>query len=162
MINKRYLTWQEVEILVGNIVNDLRDDQAAFDEMLVVARGGLVPAGLISKRLDIRNIITASVLFYSNSTDSHAFLQFPEEACISGRKLLIVDDVWNTGRTIMDVKNRVKAAGGKATTAVLHYKPMCSKFTDVFPDYVGEEVTDHWIVYPWDPVRLESGVHRFK
>mgnify|MGYP002538762426 CR=1 FL=1 len=112
MINKRYLTWQEVEILVGNIVNDLRDDQAAFDEMLVVARGGLVPAGLISKRLDIRNIITASVLFYSNSTDSHAFLQFPEEACISGRKILIVDDVISTGESLHAMEELVKRAGG--------------------------------------------------
>jgi len=162
LLNKIYLTWPEVESLVGNIVESIRNDNVTFDEMLVVARGGLIPAGLISKRLDIRNIVTASVLFNPNSTNDETFLQFPDESCLNDKKILIVDDVWNTGRTITNIKNKIIAANGKPVTAVLHYKPKNSIISNDAPDYVGEKVFDNWIMYPWDSNRLEHGIHRLK
>jgi len=51
-------------------------------------------------------------------------------------RILVVDDVWDTGRTIVAVKQRIEAAGGHADLAVLHYKPSHSKF-DERPDLVG-------------------------
>jgi IS5 family transposase len=73
----------------------------------------------------------------------------PADPFVSGKSLLIVDDIWDSGKTISAVKGRVLAAGGLPSTAVLHYKPTASMFTDV-PDYY-VEATDAWIVYPWEP-----------
>ncbi len=67
---------------------------------------------------------------------------------LQARRILIVDDTWDSGKTIMAVKKRVVVAGGLPTTAVLHYKPGVSLFSDS-PDYF-VETTGAWIVYPWE------------
>ena len=68
---------------------------------------------------------------------------------LNERRVLIVDDVWDSGRTIMAVRERVLDAGGYPETAVLHYKPSRTTYSDARPDYYVDE-TDAWIVYPWD------------
>ena len=73
--------------------------------------------------------------------------------------MLIVDDVWASGRTIMAVRERVRQAGGYPETAVLHFKPRRTAYSDAQPDFYVDE-TDAWIVYPWDvgEANLPSGV----
>ena len=62
-------------------------------------------------------------------------------------RVLIVDEVWDTGTTIQAVIDRVRLAGGRPTTAVLHYKPSHSVVPAV-PDHL-VVVTDAWVVYPF-------------
>ncbi len=66
--------------------------------------------------------------------------------------MLIVDDVWDSGRTAYAVRERVRRAGGRPKVAVIHYKPERSNFPNDAPDYYAVE-TDAWVVYPWDPDR---------
>jgi hypothetical protein len=123
--------------------------------MLVITRGGMVPACLISERLDIRNILVAAVQLYTGigtTLDDPIFLQFPNDILLHDKRILIVDDVWDSGRTAMAVRQRVTAAGGIPTLAVLHYKPRASRFPDHEPDFYAE-LTDDWLVYPWDDER---------
>ena len=94
--------------------------------MLAITRGGLVPAGMLAYRLRIRNILVAAVEFY----DDHGqpgphptFLQFPADPLLRGQRILVVDEVWDSGTTIHAVTERIRQAGGVPTTAVLHYKP---------------------------------------
>ena len=77
------------------------------------------------------------------------FLQFPEDRLLTDRRVLIVDDVWGSGRTITAVKNRVSAAGGFAETCVLHFNPYRNLFGNNRPDYYAA-ITDAFIVYPWE------------
>ena len=79
-----------------------------------------------------------------------AFHQFPSADLLRGRTVLIVDEVWDSGRTIEAVTRRVREAGGIPTTAVLHYKPGRSE-VDARPDHYVVE-TDGWVVYPWTKV----------
>ena len=51
------------------------------------------------------------------------FLQFPADPLLRGKRVLIVDEVWDSGTTIHAVTERVRQAGGDPATAVLHYKP---------------------------------------
>ena len=148
-MNKQHLTWTQIEDLAIRLADRLPTD---FDVMLVITRGGMVPACIISERLNLRNIMVAAVMFYTDqerTLDKPIFLQFPADPIINGRRVLIVDDVWDSGRTIMAVRERVLDAGGRAATAVLHYKPTHTSFGDARPDYYVDE-TDAWIVYPWD------------
>ena len=118
-----HLSWEDIEELVARLVADLPRD---YDLLLVVTRGGMVPACLISEQTDIRNIVAAAVMFYTGRRRDAArsvFLQFPADPLLYGKRILIVDDVWDTGRTIVAVKQRIVAAGGEADLAVLHYKP---------------------------------------
>ena len=74
------------------------------------------------------------------------FLQFPADVLL-GRRVLIVDEVWDSGTTIHAVTERVRQAGGIPTTAVLHYKPGRSRVAAV-PDHFAVS-TDAWVVYPF-------------
>jgi uncharacterized protein len=157
-----HLSWEDIEELVARLVTDLPRD---YDLLLVVTRGGMVPACLISEQTDIRNIVAAAVMFYTGVGDTlpePQFLQFPSDDLLKGKRILVVDDVWDSGRTIVAVKERIDRAGASADMAVLHYKPANSKF-DSRPDYYAE-TTDEWIVYPWDPTRARppKGVGAWK
>lgn len=149
-ITKHYLSWAEIEELVARLARQMQGRH--FDALLAVTRGGLVPAGLIAYHLGLRNILVAAVQFYSGvgqRTAAPTFLQFPADPFLSNKTILVVDDIWDSGKTISAVRARVLAAGGQPVTAVLHYKPRASLF-DAQPDYYVES-TDAWIVYPWEP-----------
>ena len=154
------LSWEDIEELVGRLVARLPRD---YDLILVVTRGGMVPACLISERLDLRNLVAAAVMFYTEGTTNPdetlqepVFLEFPADPLLLDRRVLIVDDVWETGKTATVVRRRVREAGGRPDVAVLHYKPGRSAFAER-PEYYAA-TTDEWIVYPWDPTRARPPV----
>jgi hypoxanthine phosphoribosyltransferase len=149
---KRILGWEDIIDEVDDLVARIGSD---YDAMLVITRGGMVPACLISERLDLRNILVAAVQLYTGigtTLEDPIFLQFPSDTLLHGKRILVVDDVWDSGRTAMCVRQRVHVAGGIPTVAVLHYKPRASRFPDHQPDFYAE-LTDDWLVYPWDDER---------
>lgn len=150
-INKRHLAWSHIETLVDRLVAELTTD---YDALLAIARGGLVPCCLISEQLDMRNILVAAVMYYTDvgtTIDRPLFLQFPDDILLAGKRILVIDDVWDSGKTIMAVKERLTTVGCHHDVATLHYKPEHSRFPER-PDFYAEETND-WIVYPWDPQR---------
>jgi uncharacterized protein len=158
-MNKQHLTWTQIEDLAIRLADQL---PTSYDVMLVITRGGMVPACIISERLNVRNILVAAVMFYTaqeRTLDKPIFLQFPGDPLLNKRRVLIVDDVWDSGRTIMAVSERVRQAGGYPETAVLHYKPRRTAYSHARPDFYVDE-TDAWIVYPWDvgEASLPAGV----
>ena len=147
---KRILGWDDITRLVDRLAGQLQGRE--FDAMLVVTRGGMVPAGLLSEALDIRNILVAAVQFYTGigtTLDQPRFLQFPDSSLLEGKSILVVDDVWDSGRTAAEVRERILVAGGSPVIAVLHYKPGASHYPDQAPDFQAE-LTGDWVVYPWD------------
>jgi len=147
------LTWEDVDRLMDVLLGQLRN-AGLFEALVMITRGGIIPGGMVAEALDIRRVLTAAVRFPGDiGTKPLAawpeFLQFPDERLVEGRRTLIVDDVWGSGRTITAVKGRVDAAGGKPATCVLHFNPYRSLFAQAKPDYYGA-VTDARIVYPWE------------
>jgi hypoxanthine phosphoribosyltransferase len=151
-MRQEVLTWNDVDRLIGSLLPQFR---GAFDAMLMITRGGLVPGGILSEALGIKYLLTAAVDFPASEVTAAKlmalpeFLQFPEERLLAGRRTLIVDDVWGSGRTITAVKNRVEAAGGLPELCVLHYNPSRTLFTNAWPAYYAA-ITDARIVYPWE------------
>ena len=150
-MRQEVLTWADLERLIDALLPQFR---GAFDGMLMITRGGLVPGGIVSEALDIKHILTAAVDFPSDVEAARLmalpnFLQFPDDRLLGGRRILVVDDVWGSGRTITAVKSRVEAAGGYPELCVLHYNPTRTLFTKAWPTYYAA-VTDARIVYPWE------------
>ncbi|GIV95644.1 MAG: phosphoribosyltransferase [Herpetosiphonaceae bacterium] len=148
MVQKRYLSWSEIDKLVERLTGQIGD---SYDALLVVTRGGMIPACLISQRRNWRNILVAAVQFYTGigeTRDKPVFLQFPSDPLVHGKRLLVIDDIWDSGKTIAAVKRRLLAAGATPEIAVLHFKPQHSR-VEGRPDYYAEE-TEEWIVYPWE------------
>jgi hypoxanthine phosphoribosyltransferase len=119
---------------------------------------------MISEAIGLRYILIAAVRFPESAQAGPdgapvveppklltwpEFLQFPEDALLVGRRTLVVDDVWGSGRTITAVRGRVEAAGGHPELCVLHYNPYRSLFPKHTPNYYAA-ITDAYIVYPWE------------
>jgi hypoxanthine phosphoribosyltransferase len=141
------VTWPDLERLVKALAKQVGGEH---DVLLAITRGGLVPAGMLAYLLGHRDILVAAVAFYDDHGqpgDQPAFFQFPSDPLLRGKRVLIVDEVWDTGTTIEAVVERVRLAGGSPTTAVLHYKPGRSKVRSVPDHHVVS--TDAWVVYPF-------------
>jgi hypoxanthine phosphoribosyltransferase len=141
------LTWEQLDGLVARLAGAVGREH---DIVLAISRGGLVPAGMLAYRLELRQILVAGVEFYKADGGTHPepqFLQFPDDVQLAGRRVLVVDEVWETGETMAAVLARVRSAGGLPMSAVLHYKPGRSR-VDERPDHWAAEVED-WVRYPY-------------
>jgi hypoxanthine phosphoribosyltransferase len=152
-IRNEFLTWDDVNRLIDHLMPQFEEE---FEAMVIITRGGVIPGGLLAEAMNLTHILTAAVDFPAQMEMERAklmawpqFIQFPDDRTVKGRKTLVVDDVWGSGRTITSVKIRVLAAGGVPSTCVLHFNPYRNLFGSARPDYYAA-VTDAHIVYPWE------------
>ena len=148
LVDKEVLTWQ----MFGDATQELASRVVAsgFLPEIVVAipRGGMIPAGALTYALGVNLTDTINVEFY---TDVHETLSDPvllspmlDTEFIVGRRVLVVDDVVDTGRTLALVMKLLRGFGADVRSAVIYEKP-ATVFT---PEYVWGR-TDKWIVFPW-------------
>jgi hypothetical protein len=159
------LTWDDVDKLITHLLPQFEGE---FKAMIMITRGGIVPGGILAERMGIEHILTAAVDFpaqteLEKSTRAQSallawpqFIQFPEDRSVRGRRTLVVDDVWGSGRTITTVRHRVSAGGGFPFTCVLHFNPYRNLFGNARPDYYAA-ITDAHIIYPWE---IDRGLDR--
>lgn len=152
------LTWTDVDRLVDILTPQIRA-AGSFTAMILITRGGVIPGGMLAEALQIEHLLTAAVDFPSTSAGLMvwpSFLQFPDDSLIRGRRTLIVDDVWGSGRTSISVRERVETAGGIPFTCVLHFNPYRSLFKKEKPDFYAA-TTDAFVIYPWE---IDRGLRR--
>ncbi|WP_419903656.1 xanthine phosphoribosyltransferase [Kiloniella sp.] len=116
--------------------------QGPFKGILAVTRGGLVPAAIIARELDIRLIDTVCIVSYS-SDNKQGELQVLKEAPKESEGWLIVDDLVDTGKTARAVREMMP----DAHFATLYAKPAGK---DIVDSYITEVSQDTWIYFPWD------------
>lgn len=151
-MRRELLAWGDIDKIVDILRPQFR---GSFEAMLMITRGGIIPGGLLAEALDIKYTLTAAVHFPGSDLPIPKlaalpeFLQFPDDDLLAGRRTLVIDDVWGSGRTITAVKDRVEAAGGRPVTCVFHFNPYRSLFTKAEPNYYGA-ITDAHIIYPWE------------
>ncbi|MFN7037336.1 MAG: phosphoribosyltransferase [Bellilinea sp.] len=159
-MRREVLTWNDVDKLIDHLIPQF---EVEFDAMVMITHGGIIPGGMLAEALKLSIILTASVDFPAEMEQEHdkektrwlawpKFLQFPENNLLRGRRILVVDDVWGSGRTITAVKNRITSAAGIPYTCVLHFNPYRNLFGTARPDYYAA-ITDAYIVYPWEIAR---------
>ncbi len=162
-MRREKVTWDEVGRLIDHLIVQFEYD---FEAMVMITRGGIIPGGMLAEAMGITHILTAAVDFpaqFESESDKllfwPQFIQFPEDEMLVGRRVLVVDDVWGSGRTITAVKNRVSAGGGLPYTCVLYFNPDRNLFGTSSPDYFAAS-TDAHIVYPWEVDRGPDRVLR--
>jgi hypoxanthine phosphoribosyltransferase len=141
------VSWEALDELVARLADRVGRDH---DLVLAITRGGLVPAGMLAYRLDLREILVAGAVFYrpeGGTHDAPVIGHFPDATLLAGQRVLVVDEVWETGETMTEVLGRVRAAGGTPVSAVIHYKPGRSRVGGA-PDHYAATVDD-WVVYPY-------------
>lgn len=113
-----------------------------FKSIVAVTRGGLVPAAIIARELNIRMIDTVCIVTYQwqEQGEGETILKDVEG---DGEEMLIIDDLVDTGRTAQIVRAMLP----KAHFAALYAKPAGRPLVDSF---VTEVSQDTWILFPWD------------
>lgn len=118
------------------------------DWIVGISRGGLVPTRLLSDYLDIPNVSIIRIEFYKTIGQTRDFptVSQPLQVDVKGKKVLIVDDVADTGRSLAVAKEHIKRAGAcEVKIAALHYKPKSAMKPDFYI-----KTTNAWIIYPWE------------
>ncbi len=146
---KCYLvSWEEAYSLAKILARKIKSSGFEPDLVIGIARGGLVPARVVCDFLLQKDLAAIKVEHWGiAATLGKAKIKFPLPIDISGKRVLIVDDVADTGDTFSVIMDYIKGkAPSEVKTAVLHYKT-CS--TSV-PDYWAERQDKwKWIIYPW-------------
>ncbi|MDO5841106.1 phosphoribosyltransferase [Methanosarcina mazei] len=119
------------------------------DLIIAIGRGGYVPGRLVSDFLLFSDLTSIKVEHYLRGAEmkAEARIRFPLSVDISGKKVLIVDDVTDTGDTLKLSIGYVQSLNAsEIRTAVLQHKT-CSSFV---PDFYGQKIIRwRWIIYPW-------------
>lgn len=118
-------------------------DMKPFKGIVAVTRGGLVPAAIVARELDLRLIETACIASYDGNRQGQlTMIKSPSEAG-DGDGWLIVDDLVDTGETAKALRQQLP----KAHFATAYAKPAGRPLVDTF---VTEVSQDTWIFFPWD------------
>ena len=120
-------------------------DDGAWRAVVAITRGGMAPAMIVSRELDIRTVDTVSVRSYHHQSQGEAeVLKAPDKDIMGdGTGILIVDDLVDTGKTLELVREHYP----KAHFACVYAKPEGEKQADTFITGVSQ---DTWIFFPWD------------
>jgi xanthine phosphoribosyltransferase len=120
-------------------------DGGKWRAVVAITRGGLAPAMIISRELDIRTVDTISVKSYNHQSQTEAtVLKAPQEEMMGdGTGILVIDDLVDTGKTL----ELVRKLYPKAHFATVYAKPQGRGMVDT---YITEVSQDTWIFFPWD------------
>jgi hypoxanthine phosphoribosyltransferase len=149
------MTWAELGTGSRELAERIAADGYEPDLILGIARGGLLIAGALSYALDVKNAFTMNVEFYTGVDERLPVPMLlppvPSLVDLHHERVLIADDVADTGQTLALVKDFLAGNVGEVRVAVLYEKPR----SVVHCEYVWRR-TDRWIDFPWSaepPVR---------
>jgi hypoxanthine phosphoribosyltransferase len=142
------LTWAEFGVACRALAVQVADDGFRPDLILGIARGGLFAAGALGYALDVKNIHLMNVEFYTGVDERLAMPvvlpPVPQAVDLSGARVLVADDVADTGATLKLVKDFCADHVAEVRCAVIYQKPEST----VECEYAWKR-TDRWINFPW-------------
>lgn len=145
---REILTYEQFGTSVRDLAQQVVDDGFEPDIVLAIARGGLGLAMGLGYALDVKNLSAVNVEFYTG-VDQRLDVPImlpptPAAVELSGMKVLIADDVADTGKTLEIVRDFFADHVAEARMAVIYEKP----WTVIHADYVWRR-TEAWIDFPW-------------
>ena len=162
MADQKYyeLSYDQLEEKTEEMYRLIEKDNFIPDTILAIARGGWFPARILSdiyssKEIDV-DIVSVTTKFYTTigKTKSRPLLLQHLNQTLFDQRILIVDDVSDSGTTLKFVKGYAEFMGARYTKiACVFYKPK----TKTIPDYFVEEVpNDNWIVFPYEKREMNA------
>jgi hypoxanthine phosphoribosyltransferase len=143
------VSWEIFHDMARQLAFMIHGDNYRPDIIIAIARGGYTPARILSDYLGVMDMTSFKVKHYkSKEKEPIAVIEHPLADDVSGQKILLVDDVSDTGDTFEVAIEHINECTNPAEvrTAVLHHK-IVSRYK---PDYYTREVKEwHWITYPW-------------
>lgn len=152
----KLVSWEDIVAWTRDLARMVRDSGYKPDVVVAIARGGFVPARLLCDFLRIENLVSIQSQHWTEAAKvaEKAIIKFPYDLDLTGKKVLIVDDIVDTGESLMLARDYVlrKWRPSEVRIAVLQWISPVAKLK---PDYYVVEVTEWlWFQYPW--TRLED------
>src|SRR5919205_3307276 len=147
-VPREVMSWDDLGDGTRDLAEQVYRDGYRPDIVLAIARGGLLVAGALSYALDVKNTFTMNVEFYTGIDERLPVPMLlppvPDLVDLHDSRMLIADDVADTGQTLALVKGFCAGQVGEVRAAVLYEKPR----SIVQCEYVWRR-TDRWVVFPW-------------
>ena len=150
--------WSYIYELCIQLADEIVKSKYKPDLLVAVARGGWIPGRLLSDILDEPEVATIKVEHY---VDIYKTLKEPEitqplPIDVRGKKMLVIDDIADSGRSLKLVKEYLlKQGAADVRIAALYRKP----WSEVIPEYCAR-VTDAWIVFPHEAMETIGKIYR--
>ncbi|MHA2141067.1 MAG: phosphoribosyltransferase [Candidatus Thorarchaeota archaeon] len=142
------LTWEDVYNLTLRLSERVVESGFKPDTVVGIARGGWIPARVLSDVLYADTLQNIRIEYYSDvgKKGREPKITQPITGSMEGKSILLVDEVADTGDSLYYAIEHVNSLGaGEVKTAVLHWKP----WSRVKPDFYMVQ-TESWTVYPWE------------
>ena len=149
-------TIEEIYRYLARIAKEIRDRGISVDVIVGIARGGLVPARFLADFLLVSDIKVVSAGFYvaPGKRMDKPVIYTPITEDLSGKTVLLVDDVADTGETLIEVQRHLRERGAERVyTAVIYVKP----WNKAKVDFYAKE-TSAWIIFPWERVETAKQI----
>lgn len=143
------ISWGEVERLCRQLAQQIRASGFAPDLVIAIGRGGYVPARLLCDYLDIMALTSIKIEHYlaGSNKQPEAVIRFPLCSDIRGQRVLLVDDVNDSGDTLALARQHLLESSPQTVrTAVMHQKTSTCFSVDY---YARKIVKWRWLIYPW-------------
>jgi len=142
------MSWDDLGVGTRELARSIHDDGYRPDMVLAIARGGMLVASALGYALGVKNTFTMNVEFYTG-VDARLEMPMilppvPDLVDFGETRVLIADDVADTGATLALVKRFCEGKVAEVRCAVLYEKPWSS----IACEYVWRR-TDRWITFPW-------------
>ncbi len=148
----RRTSWTDVERWADTVTERVRRAGSAPEAIVGLTRGGWVPARLLGDRLGVHRLLSLRVQHWgvTASRDGRARLTEGLSGEVAGLRLLVVDDITDTGESLRLAREHVLAARPRSVETAAFVHIASSSFV---PDYWGEEIPRDawvWVVFPWN------------
>jgi len=142
-------SWDELHGYIKEIAKKIKKDNYRPDIVIALSRGGFVPARVICDSMIIKDLVSIKVDHWgvTASKDGKAHLRYPIDVDLTGKKVLIVDDITDSGESMIVAKEFVQKLNPKEIKTVAIFNIKHSKFV---PDYYGKEIDWIWVMWPWN------------
>jgi len=141
-------SWDQIYGFLLNLANKVQKAVFKPDVIVGVSRGGWPPARVMSDLLENPKLANVTAEFYVGiaETKGKPVITQPVSVSVMGKRVLVVDDVADTGESLRLVRAHLEEQGAtEVKIATIYYKP----WSILIPDYYEKE-TRSWIVFPWE------------
>jgi hypoxanthine phosphoribosyltransferase len=125
-----------------------------FDFIVAITRGGLIPAFLISRITNIRNVDTFICQSYDDNHNKQNVISFKKNySHLRGKKVLIIDELVETGDSLKEAVEVISEAMPAEIKTMVVFRKNMTKYE---PDWFIQDVGNEWIYFKYDEVELED------
>jgi hypoxanthine phosphoribosyltransferase len=145
------MSWDSFQRLAEETSRKILDSGYQPDFMVGLARGGWVLSRVLCDFLGIKDLVSLKVEHWgvTATPDGKARIKYPFDVDLAGRRVLVVDDITDTGESMVVAMDYVKALNPlEVRTAALQHITS-SGFT---PDFYGDAISWRWVIFPWNYV----------